>query len=288
MIDFYKYHGLGNDYIVIDAANACFTVTPSIVSLICDRHYGIGSDGILLGNLADALTPAIADLRIYNPDGSEAEKSGNGLRIFAWFLYEYGYTSNLEFSICVDGGIIPVQIVDPSNKTVSINMGVPSFNALTAAPMLGLDEIADYEYDFGLGLCRMSFVSVGNPHCVIYGQPLSKALTCKLGPLIERSHIFPARVNVQFLEVISPHEIRIEVWERGAGYTLASGSSSCAAAVVANRMGLVGKNVTVKMPGGMLQVVLTKDAIQLSGPVEKTFEGKFSTDLMTKIKSCNA
>lgn len=286
-MDFYKYHGLGNDYIVIDAAKCHFKLTSETVRLICDRHYGVGSDGILFGSSSDFVNSTTVNLRIYNPDGSEAEKSGNGLRIFAWFLYEHGYVDDLTFLVHTRGGLVSARIVDTSNKIVEIDMGKPSFDARTAAPNMRLDEIIDKKCDFGFGDCRATFVSVGNPHCVIYGQPVNEDLVRKLGPLIECSPMFPARVNVQFIEVISASEIKIQIWERGAGYTLASGSSSCAAVAAAHRMGLVGNSVTVHMPGGALQVNLDENSIQLSGPVEKVFDGTFSTDLMAKIGICD-
>jgi len=284
-MDFYKYHGLGNDYIVIDAAKCCFQLTDEVVRLICDRHYGVGSDGILLGIFTGSFSKAAASLRIYNPDGSEAEKSGNGLRIFAWFLYEHGYIDSLTFPIQTRGGSVLVRIVDMSKKIVEVDMGTPNFSARTAAPSMGLDEIVDQRYNFGIGIYRATFVSLGNPHCVIYGQPVNEALTRKIGPIIECSPIFPARVNVQFMEVISLAEIRIQIWERGAGYTMSSGSSSCAAVAAAHRMGLTDKSVRVHMPGGTMRVVLTEHSVLLSGPVEKVFEGNFSVDLMKKIEA---
>ena len=287
-MDFYKYHGLGNDYIVIDATKRHIILTPEAVRLICDRHYGVGSDGILFGPSADTFSRETFGLRIYNPDGSEAEKSGNGLRIFAWFLHERSYADSLAFTIRTRGGLVLARIVDSSNKIVEVDMGVPSFYARAAAPDVRLDELVDQELDFGGRRCRATFVSVGNPHCVIYGQPVNEAWTREVGPLIENSPIFPGRVNVQFLEVISFSEIRIQIWERGVGYTLASGSSSCAAAAVAHKMGLIGETVAVNMPGGVLQVNLAKNSTQLTGSVEKVFEGNFSVDLMKKIRDCRA
>ena len=254
MTDFHKYHGLGNDYIVIDPAAFPFNPTPEAVRAICDRHFGAGSDGILLGPLADLADADRLTLRIFNPDGSEAEKSGNGLRIFAWYLYEHGFVEAAPFPLRTKGGRVVAQIVDPLAKVVRVDMGAPAFDARAAAPGAALDEIVDLEHDFGGERCRITFVSMGNPHCVVTGQPLSEALARRLGPVIERSPRFPARTNVQFLQVLSRSEILIEIWERGAGYTLASGSSSSAAAAVAHRLGLVDRSVSVRMPGGAIGI----------------------------------
>jgi diaminopimelate epimerase len=282
MADFYKYHGLGNDYLVINPAEFPLDPSPGAVRAICDRHYGAGSDGILLGPLAEPGQDRLT-LRIFNPDGSEAEKSGNGLRIFAWFLYEHGFVDAAPFPIRTKGGRVLAQIVDPAAKVVRVDMGAPSFDARAAAPGSGLAEIVDREQDFGADHCRITFVSMGNPHCVVTGLPLSEALACRLGPVIERSPLFPARTNVQFLQVLSRSEIMIEIWERGASYTLASGSSSCGAAAAARRMGLVDDEVTVHMPGGVLQVSFANGSAHLQGPVEKVMEGNFAGDLLDRI-----
>ncbi len=283
MAHFRKYHGLGNDYLVIDPMDISFEPTPEAVRIICDRHHGVGSDGILLGPLAQEGGPT---LRIFNPDGSQAEKSGNGLRIFSWYLHERGYISGPEFPLLTQGGPVRAWIIDPLEKRIRIDMGTPSFDAQTAAPGAGCVEILDREFDFSGELCRIGFVSMGNPHCVVLGKAVSEGLARRLGPLVEHSSLFPARTNVQFLEVLGPSEIRIEIWERGAGYTLASGSSSCAAAAVARRLGLVaGDEIVVRMPGGVLDVRFEGGTALLTGPVEKVFEGVFSEDLLAKIRS---
>jgi len=282
MADFCKYHGLGNDYLVIDPARFPFDPTPEAVRAVCDRHYGAGSDGILLGPLAGLADPDRISLRIFNPDGSEAEKSGNGLRIFAWFLYEHGYAGAGPFPIRTLAGPALARIVDPGRKVVRVDMGPPDFDASAAAPGTGLDEILDREFSFGAERLRLSFVSMGNPHAVILGRPVTGDLARRLGPAVEQSPLFPAKVNVQLMQVLSRSEIAIEIWERGAGYTLASGSSSCAAAAVARRLGLVGDAVTVRMPGGVLQVAFADGSAHLEGPVEKILEGSFAEDLLVR------
>ena len=282
MADFRKYHGLGNDYIVINPAEFPFDPTPAAVRALCDRHFGVGSDGILLGPLGNPEEPG---LRIFNPDGSEAEKSGNGLRIFAWFLYEQGLAGDAPFPIRPLAGRVMARIVDPAAKVVQVDMGAPGFDASIAAPSLGLAEIIDRELGFGGESCRVTCVSMGNPHCVILGGPVTEARARELGPLVEGSPLFPAKTNMQLVEVLSRSSIRIEIWERGAGYTLASGSSSCAAASAARRLGLVGDEVAVHMPGGVLSITFADGHAHLVGPVEKVMEGSFAADLLARAGS---
>lgn len=273
MADFRKYHGLGNDYIVIDPEDGPFDPTPQAVRAVCDRNLGPGSDGILWGPLSDPEGPT---LRIYNPDGSEAEKSGNGLRIFAWYLYERGKSGGAEFPLKTVGGPVRAWILGPG--MVRMDMGAPRFEA----PLGG--ELIEQEQVLGEERARLTFVSMGNPHCVVTGLPVDEATAKRVGPLVENHPLFPARTNVQFLEVLGPGEIRIQIWERGAGYTLASGSSSCAAAAAARRLGRVGDAVTVRMPGGTLEVRFEQGTAFLTGPVEKVYEGTFAPELVARFR----
>jgi diaminopimelate epimerase len=272
MADFRKYHGLGNDYIVIDPEDGPFDPTPRAVRAVCDRNLGVGSDGILWGPLRDPDGPT---LRIFNPDGSEAEKSGNGLRIFAWYLYERGKSGGKEFPLKTVGG--PVRAWILGQGMVRMDMGAPHFEA----PLGG--ELIEQEQALGTDRARLTFVSMGNPHCVVTGLPVDEATARRVGPLVEHHPLFPARTNVQFLEVLGRGEIRIQIWERGAGYTLASGSSSCAAAAAARRLGHVGDDVIVHMPGGILEIRFVEGNALLTGPVEKVFEGSFSQELLRRI-----
>ena len=267
-----KSHGLGNDYIVIDPARVPFAITPEAVQLICDRHLGVGSDGILL---VQAPRDADFGVRIHNPDGSEAEKSGNGIRIFAKYLREHGYTTKDSFSIDTAGGRVGVQLDMREGRVIEVtaDMGIVTF-----------DPLESIEVD-GLRLAVTS-VSIGNPHCVVIVDDLTKIDVRALGRKIESHRAFPAKTNVQFAEVLSRSHIAIEIWERGAGYTLASGTSSCVVAAAAHRKGLVDRDVTVTMPGGELEVTVGDDyAIRLRGPVEEVMVGDFSPDLMRHLSS---
>jgi diaminopimelate epimerase len=267
MSQFVKSHGLGNDYLVLDPKTLPFELTAEAVRLICDRHKGVGSDGVLAPDAADG---ADFGLRIFNPDGSEAEKSGNGVRIFAKYLREHGHTDRDRIRIRTAGGIVAVRLEMDGDRVrgVTADMGPAQFS--------DIDHL-----ELGGGHVHVSVVSLGNPHCVVLVDDVAAVDVMRLGPLIERHPAFPDRTNVQFAQVRSRSEIAIRIWERGAGYTLASGTSACAAAAVAARAGLVDRDVGVVMPGGRLEVRIAPDAgIWLRGTVEEIAWGDFSPDLL--------
>ena len=278
---FSKYHGLGNDYLVIDPAIYDVNLTPEAIRLICDRHFGAGADGILYGPLTGG---EYLRVRIFNPDGSEAEKSGNGLRIFARYLYEKKYVDGESFSIDTLGGTVEAWIQDEAGNLIRLNMGTLSFLS-TEIPVGGSPRrVVNEELQIGGGKYRGTCLSIGNPHCVIPVDDITEQKARQLGPLVENHEMFPNRINMQLLKVIDRQTIEIRIWERGAGYTLTSGSSSCAAAGAAHEMGLVGDKVTVKMPGGKLFVEIEDDqTVYLTGPVEKVFEGRLGPDLQEKL-----
>ena len=288
MNEFVKSHGLGNDYFVLDGSRIAFELTPAAIRLLCDRNYGIGSDGILV------LVPsARADfgLRILNPDGSEAEKSGNGLRIFAKYLYEHGHTLKKEFKIDTLGGIVTaeLEVRDGRVPFVTVEMGTATFDN-RLIPVRGDErEVVNEEMRIEGEVLRFTAVSVGNPHCVVFTEKLDEGYTKLLGPLIETAELFPNRTNVQFARVVSGDRVEIMIWERGAGYTLASGSSSCAVAAACVKNGLTGRNVTVSMPGGELDIEIRQDwSIKMRGAVEEVAYGTLSDDLIERISTLAA
>ncbi len=288
MNGFVKSHGLGNDYFVLDSSRISFGLTPAAVKLLCDRNYGIGSDGILL------LVPSVrADfgLRILNPDGSEAEKSGNGLRIFAKYLYEHGHTDKKEFKIDTLGGIVTaeLEVRDGRIPFVTVEMGTATFDS-RLIPVTGDErEVVNEEMRIEGEVLKFTAVSVGNPHCVVFAEKLDEGYTKLIGPLIETAELFPNRTNVQFARVDSRDRVEIMIWERGAGYTLASGSSSCAVAAACVKNGFTGRTVTVSMPGGELDVEIREDwSIKMRGAVEEVAYGTLSKDLIERIKSLGA
>jgi diaminopimelate epimerase len=273
---FAKFHALGNDYLVIDPAWEPFEPTPGLVQALCDRHLGVGSDGLLLGPFTVQGDPAAFGLRIFNPDGSEAEKSGNGLRIFARYLLETGHAQLPGCRIHTTGGIAEVRYLAPDGSQVQVDMGRPSFRA-GDIPYIGIaahEEAVAVPLSLPDGPVTITALSVGNPHCVLFPEWVTPAEVQRLGPLIERHSAFPNRVNLQLVEVLDRQRIRIEIWERGAGYTLASGSSSCAAAAACRRLGLIDDRLQVLMPGGTLGIDFTDQGrILLTGPVQAVFQG---------------
>lgn len=283
MNEFVKSHGLGNDYIVIDENHIPFELDPNAIMLICDRNYGVGSDGILLLSKSG---PYKFNLKILNPDGSEAEKSGNGLRIFAKYLYEHGYTKEQQFDINTPGGLVNAQLEVENDKVkfVTVDMGTATFKS-TKIPVEGDErEVVNEELRINGEILDYTAVSMGNPHCVVFRDDIDEGYIKKLGPIIENHSMFPNRTNVQFAKVIDRNNIEALIWERGAGYTLASGSSSCAVAAAAVKNQLADNNVLISMPGGNLEITVGDDwKIKMRGGVEEVFTGKFSDDLLEKL-----
>lgn len=270
-MQFVKYHGLGNDYLVIRPADVVGDLETSQVQRICNRNYGIGSDGILFGPLESDTSDS--RLRIFNPDGSEAEKSGNGLRIFSRYLYDQGSVHEDPFTIETLGGTVICHVHD-GGRTVTVEMGEVSFLS-TKIPVIGEKREVLREYMEVAGTAfEYCAATIGNPHCVILSEDISPELARQYGPLIEIDSRFPHRTNVQFLKVLDRRNIRIEIWERGAGYTLASGSSSIAAAAVACKLGLCDQVITVHMPGGDLVISFSNNfKATMTGPVVRVCEG---------------
>ena len=266
-----KSHGLGNDYIVFNSKTISFKFTEEVIRKICNRNYGIGSDGILV-----SVDSGKADfgLKIYNPDGSEAEKSGNGIRIFADYLYSMNFTDKKKFSIEVGGSLVKCKIYKKRGKdevkSISVEMGKASFIPDSIPVKFNGEETLDMPIFVEGRELIFSAVSIGNPHAVFMVDNLDSIDIKKIGPLIENNSMFPNRINVQFVQIIDRQNVMIEIWERGAGYTLASGSSSCGAVSVLNRKDLVENNVNVHMPGGTLEVSIDKyHKIKLRGPVAR-------------------
>jgi len=274
---FYKYHALGNDYVVLDPRDQQLDLTPDQIRIICHRHYGIGSDGILLGPLPS--TKALSSLRIFNPDGSEAEKSGNGLRIFCRYLWDRKLVENRPFRIETKGGLVRCVVLD-EGKRVRVEMGRVSFWSKDI-PVAGEPrEVLQEPIRIGEETFLFSGATIGNPHCVIPVQNLAPELAKKYGPLLELHPLFPNRTNVQFLKVLDRNNIRIEIWERGAGYTLASGSSSSAAAAVARKLGMCDSQITVHMPGGQISISIDENfGIVMVGPVTRIGDGQLAGEM---------
>ncbi|MBL9217209.1 MAG: diaminopimelate epimerase [Opitutaceae bacterium] len=279
---FFKYHALGNDYIVMNPADypGWPVPIPEQIRLICHRNLGAGSDGILWGPLPAA--QAQFGLRIFNPDGSEAEKSGNGLRIFSRYLYDQKLVGDQPFTIQTPGGIVESRVMQHGQK-ITVEMGRVTFQS-DRIPVAGpVREVLGEKFTIQGREFTFNAAGIGNPHCVMVLPAISPELAKQYGPDIEIHPNFPNRINVQFLRVLDRQNIQIEIWERGAGYTLASGSSSSASAAVARKLGLVDANLTVHMPGGQIGIEIAPDyAIRMTGPTTRVAEGQLDAEMFSQ------
>jgi len=264
-IDLFKYQALGNDYLLMDLPGPLDEVVAHLPAL-CDRHLGLGSDGLL------AFDPKAMTVRIFNPDRSEAQKSGNGLRITAAHAVLV-HGAGEQFSLRTADRANPVRVLSRNGVEImtELDIGRPSFRAADLPAMFD-GEPDQVDLDTPAGRVEAVLVSVGNPHCVVFGQPVTRERCLELGPHLERHPAFPERTNVQLCEVLDRARVRAEIWERGAGYTLASGTSASAVAAACMRRGLVDDNVTVTMPGGDL--ALRREAsgnLVQSGPARRVY-----------------
>jgi diaminopimelate epimerase len=264
---FHRYHALGNDYLVVRASDCELPLAPALSQRICHRNFGVGSDGILV--YEDREPTTTFRLRIINPDGSEAEKSGNGLRIFARYLWDSKLVTDAPFYVDTAGGRVTC-IVSQQGRLVTVDMGTVSFDS-TVIPVRGESrDVLDEELTINGATVRFCAATVGNPHCVVTNLPSTEENARLSGPLLETNSLFPHRTNVQFLKVVDRSTISIQIWERGAGYTLASGSSSSAAAAVAHRLGLVDSKVSVLMPGGTIRIEVGPNfSLRMEGSVTR-------------------
>jgi diaminopimelate epimerase len=276
-VKYSKYHALGNDYLVIAFEDLDFELTPEKVERICHRNFGIGSDGILFASVPSK--DSRFALRIFNPDGSEAEKSGNGLRIFSRYLWDNNLVGEEEFEIETLGGTVKARVAE-LGKSVRVEMGRVNFQS-EKIPVVGHSrEVLQESITVGNQTFSFCAATIGNPHCVILLPEVTPDMVKKYGSLLEVHPYFPNRTNVQFMKIIDRNNIQIEIWERGAGYTLASGSSSSAAAAVAHRLDLCDSSITVHMQGGLIAIEIS-DAflVTMTGAVTKVAEGVLSAEI---------
>ncbi len=258
---FFKYQAAGNDMIVIDPASFSPPLTAELIQRVCARHVGAGADGICYGPLPDR--PHRFTMRFFNPDGSEAEKSGNGLRIFARYLWDAGYVAGKSYAISINDELVPVHVLDETAEKISLGMGRLFFDGVDEELVIGAERV------------RGTAVSIGNPHFVIITDDLEEIH--RIGPVIENAPSFPNRTNVQMVRIIDNHTIQIEIWERGAGYTLASGTSASAATGTAVRLNHCQSPVEVRMAGGTAQVTISDDwDVVLTGGVTAVYQATLS------------
>ncbi len=260
-----RYHGLGNDYLIFDPNRNELKLCPENVRVICDRNSGLGADGVLEGPV---LQEDGMHVKVWNPDGSISETSGNGVRIFAKYLKDAAYVQKKNFQLFTEHGSVQVTFLKEDGSRLRVSMGKLSFWS-DDIPVAGeRREVINEDMVFGRTLYPVTCVSVGNPHCVIPMREISKHLVCQIGEYAEMARYFPNRVNTQIMKVIDKENIAIEIYERGAGYTLASGTGACAAAGVACKLGMTNSKVVVHMPGGDLSVEIADDGeVYMTGDV---------------------
>lgn len=260
-----KYHGVGNDYLIFDPKKNDVVLNERLIRQLCRRNIGVGADGILYG-------PVMEDkkikVRIFNPDGSEAEKSGNGIRIFSRYLKDAGYVKERQYYLTTKAGETLVTFLDDAGSCMRVDMGYAVFEA-EQIPALGFEgEVVGESIFFCDNFYNATCVSMGNPNCVIMLERVDREKALHLGPYVENAKYFPNRINMQLCQIVDEKNIQVEIYERGAGYTFASGTGACAAAAASHRLGLVEDAVTVHMHGGDLFIEFEKDGrIFMTGPV---------------------
>jgi len=270
---FWKMHGLGNDYVLIDNRDEKIGETEAVklAKKLCERKFSVGADGLLLVS-----NSSVADvkMRIFNADGSEAEMCGNGIRCFAKYCYENEVVKKDQFNVETMAGEkhVWLTVKNKEVKTVKVDMGIPNWDR-SALPMVGKGPCVNEDLELDEEYYKITCLSVGNPHCIIFVENVDEFPVEYIGPIIENLENFPKRTNVGFVQVLNKNELRLRVWERGCGETFACGTGACAAAAAANKLSKVGSKVTVHLLGGVLQVDIAEHLF-MSGAAEKIFEGK--------------
>ncbi|MDH7569104.1 MAG: diaminopimelate epimerase [Armatimonadota bacterium] len=277
-MNFRKYHGIGNDFVLIDGFKESIPEEhlPEAARRLCDRHFGVGGDGLILVLPSRS---AHFRMRMFNPDGSESEMCGNGIRCFAKYVFDYGLTYEHQIDVETLAGIISPKMTVKEKKVqlVRVDMGEPRL-ARNEIPMKGGDgqsQVVAEEILMEGEKFEVTCVSMGNPHCVIFVDQVEHFPVSKVGPRIENHHLFPRRTNVEFVQVLRKDELQMRVWERGAGETLACGTGACAAAVAGALNGRSGRKVTVHLPGGDLEIEWADDNhVYMTGPATEVFSGE--------------
>ncbi len=274
---FTKMHGCGNDYIYINGMqeNAPQEEKPELVKRISDRHFGIGGDGVIFINSSDI---ADFEMEMYNADGSRAEMCGNGIRCVAKYVYDNGLTTKTDISVTSCGRIMFLRLFLKNRKvdTVRVNMGVPELLAANVPVICEKEQAVDEPITVQGKEYKMTCVSMGNPHAVVFMDDVMELELHKIGPYFEKHERFPNRTNTEFVEVIDRKTVRMRVWERGTGETLACGTGSCATVIACILNGLTDETVTVKLLGGELEITWDRqnNLVYMTGPATTVFEGE--------------
>lgn len=278
MLKFTKMEGLGNDYVYVDAINQTIENPSELSKKVSDRHFGIGSDGLILISKSD-----IADFKmnIYNPDGSEAEMCGNGIRCLAKFVYDKKMTNKTSITVETLSGIKTLDLKIEKGKVslVTVDMGEPILDADKIPVINGFKEKSLNGIDFinvKVEFKKFTCVSMGNPHAICFIDNINNIDIAKIGPIIENNKCFPNKTNVEFIEIISKNEINMRVWERGTGETLACGTGACASVIASILNGYTDRKVTVNLLGGKLEIIWNKEDnhVYMKGPARTVYEGE--------------
>ncbi len=271
---FTKMQGAGNDYVYVN----CFeeTLSQDIATLareVSDRHKGIGSDGLILICPSEK---ADAQMRMFNADGSESEMCGNGVRCVAKYVYDHGIAQTETLKIETGAGILSLDLEVTGHKVsqVRVNMGKPILSSSDIPTLLPGDPPVNADLDVGGQTIQVTCVSMGNPHCVTFVEEITNQWVHVIGPQVEVHPMFPKRINAEFIEIISPEEMKMRVWERGSGETQACGTGACASAVAGVLTGRTGRNVLIHLPGGDLRLEWSdSDEVFMTGPAVEVYQG---------------
>ena len=289
-----KWHGLGNDYLVVEESDLPGDLNATTIGLLCDRHLGVGSDGILLNcRPTGAVKEAVARMRIFNPDGSESEMCGNGMRIFARYLASRGLASEQEFTVETLAGPIRPRLI--GGGRVRVDMGLARFRTQNISPEVSRSDVVDASLEVGGQRHRFTFVDVGNPHCVIVVDEPAAFDVQRMGALIETHPYFPNRVNTEFIAVQADGSVRMRVWERGVGETQACGTGATAVGAACVRLGLAESPVVVHLLGGDLVIEALPEGqgvetgclrVHMTGSAEEVFSAELGEDLLGRLGWC--
>lgn len=282
---FTKMHGCGNDYVYVNCMEKMIEDPAKVSKFVSDRHFGVGSDGLIL------ICPSeLADFRMamYNADGSEGEMCGNGIRCVAKYVYDYGLTDKTSISVETKGGMkyLDLTVEEGKVRMVKVNMGSPILNPAQIPILSEKEQFIDEPVEVDGVVYRMTGVSMGNPHVVIFVDDTSSLDLEKIGPSFENHKLFPKRINTEFVQVLNDHEINMRVWERGSGETLACGTGTCASAAACVLNGKTKEHLTVHLLGGDLEIFYDRanDTVWMTGPASVVYDGELSEESMEMIK----
>ena len=282
---FTKMQGIGNDYVYVDCFQETVNNPSAVAKFVSDRHFGIGSDGLILVKPSDV---ADCEMDMYNLDGSQGAMCGNGIRCVAKFAYDKGIVHKKNISVATKSGIKYLELTVKNNKvsSVKVNMGSPILNAKTIPVVSEKEQVINEPLTVNGETYHITAVSMGNPHAIVYMDDVKNLNIAEIGPMFENHINFPDRINTEFVKVIDRHTLQMRVWERGSGETLACGTGACAVAVASTLNGLVDEDVpvTVKLLGGDLEILWNRqeNLVYMTGPATTVFEGEIGLSFLEK------